>query len=70
MYRREDTTFHELRQKSVNGWLEAMLEHEDLEVRGGVRVTQDYILALEDKIHALEKSNKTKETYLRKMKRV
>lgn len=70
MYRREDTTFHELRQKSVNGWLEAMLEHEDLEVRGGVRVIQDYILALEDKIHALEKSNKTKETYLRKMKRV
>ncbi len=69
MYNKKDTTFDDLREKSVMRWLDGMLCHEDIEVRGGVKVTTDYIRDLQHKISQLEEGHKVKDGYLKKMSR-
>jgi polyhydroxyalkanoate synthesis regulator phasin len=49
-------------------WLEEMKQHEDLAVRGGVKVTTDYILRLKKQIEVLEEKNQLKDEYMRKLK--
>lgn len=68
MFEREDNTFHELREKSIDQWIEAISQHEDVVVRGGAVATKDYIDDLKKKIANLENQNKLKDTYLRKLK--
>ncbi len=68
MFMKEDHTFQEIREKSVQQWLEGMSTHEDLEVRGGVRATTGYIESLKQRIDQLEKMNDVKDTYLKKIK--
>ncbi|MCQ2522388.1 MAG: hypothetical protein MJ105_08420 [Lachnospiraceae bacterium] len=67
MMYKEDTTFHDLRARSVEDWLSEMENHEDLAVRGGVKVTKDYIMALQKKIDMLEEKNTLKDQYLKKI---
>ena len=45
-----------------------MSEHPDLAVRGGVKVTLDYIDYLKQEIRRLEETNKLKDEYLKKLK--
>ena len=68
MFIKEDRTYRELKEKSVMQWLDEMLEHEDLAVRGGVKATREYIGALKRQIEVLEEKNDLKDTYLKKMK--
>lgn len=68
MFGKDDNTYNELREKSINQWLDQMSQHGDVAVRTGVKVTQDYILDLKKKINLLEKKNDLKDTYLRKLK--
>ncbi|MCT4632016.1 MAG: hypothetical protein N4A76_04665 [Firmicutes bacterium] len=68
MFGKEDNTFNELRENSINKWLQDMSSHGDIEVRGGTRVTIEYIEDLKRKITALEEKNALKDRYLKKMK--
>lgn len=68
MFTREDRTFDNLRENSVKQWLEEMSQHEDLAVRGGVRVTVDYINHLQQEIERLKESNELKKQFLKRMK--
>ena len=49
-------------------WLEEMSRHEDVAVRGGVKVTRDYIDTLKKQIAFLEEKNALKDKYLKRMK--
>ena len=64
----EDHTFRDLRERSVQDWLCQMEQHEDLAVRGGVKVTREYIESLKTEIRRLEEKNALKERYLKKLK--
>lgn len=64
----KDNTYNEVREKSIRGWLEEMSRHEDIAVRGGVKVTTEYLDDLKKKIEVLEEKNKLKDDYLKKMK--
>lgn len=44
-----------------------MEKHEDIAVRGGVKLTQEYIQHLKDENKRLEEQNKLKNEYLKKV---
>ena len=67
MFFREDTTYNDIREKSLMQWLEEMEQHEDIAVRGGVKLNREYIQHLQDKIKKLEQENELKNQYLKKM---
>lgn len=64
----EDNTYNELRENSIRKWLEDMSGHEDVAVRGGVKVTQEYLEELKRQIRELEEKCALKDDYLKKMK--
>ena len=49
MFKQEDTTFNDIREKSLLQWLDEMEQHEDIAVRGGVRLCREYVQYLKDK---------------------
>ena len=67
MFQIEDNTFRDLRERSLNQWLEEMEAHEDLTVRGGVRLCRDYIQYLMAENNKLKEQNALTQSYLRKM---
>ena len=68
MFRIKDNTYQDIREKSVKQWLEEMSVHEDVTVRCGVKVTEDYIDYLKEQIRVLQETNELKNHYLKKMK--
>lgn len=68
MFVKEDNTYNEIREKSIKQWLQEMSVHEDVAVRGGVKVTEDYLNYLKAQIQELEQKNKLKDEYLKKMR--
>lgn len=68
MFVKEDNTYNEIREKSIRQWLQEMSVHEDVAVRGGVKVTEDYLNYLKGQIQELERKNKLKDEYLKKMR--
>lgn len=66
MWTSEDNTYNDIRRRSVDQWLEQMQVHEDLAVRGGVKVTREYIEHLEAQINKLKDENQLKNQYLKK----
>lgn len=60
----EDNTYNDLRENSIRQWLEDMSRHEDVAVRGGVKVTAEYL----EEIRQLEEKCALKDAYLKKMK--
>ena len=67
MFNREDNTYKEIREKSLFQWLDEMEKHEDTAVRGGVKLTREYIKHLKDENKRLEEQNKLKNEYLKKV---
>ena len=67
MFLQEDNSYNDIRQKSLNQWLDEMEKHEDIAVRGGVKLTREYIQYLNDEINRLKEENALKNEYLRKM---
>lgn len=67
MFNREDNTYNEIREKSLFQWLDEMEEHEDIAVRGGVKLTREYIQHLKDENKRLEEQNNLKNEYLKKV---
>ena len=67
MFMKEDTTYNDIREKSLMSWLDEMEVHEDIAVRGGVRLCREYMQYLKEKSARLEKENELKNQYLKKM---
>ncbi len=68
MFGKEDNTYNKLRDNSVNQWLKDMSQHEEVAIRGGVKVTTDYIADLKKKILRLESENALKNEYMKKIR--
>ena len=51
----EDNTYNDLRENSIRQWLEDMSRHEDVAVRGGLKVTAEYLEDLKKQIRQLGK---------------
>lgn len=69
MFGREDNTYNDIREKSLMQWLEEMEQHEDVAVRGGVKLCREYMQYLKNKNQKLEEENELKNSYLKKMSR-
>ena len=67
MFLKEDTTFNDIREKSLAQWLDEMSQHEDVAVRGGVKLCTEYIEFLKNENKKLVDENELKNSYLRKM---
>ena len=67
MFLKEDTTYNDIREKSFSAWLDEMEQHEDIAVRGGVRLAREYMQYLKEKNVQLQKENELKNQYLKKM---
>lgn len=67
MFFREDNTYNDIREKSIRQWLMEMSQHDDVAVRGGVKVTGDYIDELKNQIKVLEEKNALKDKYLKQI---
>ena len=68
MFEKEDTTYRDMRAGSVESWLEATCESEDLVNRAGAKVTKEYIAELKAQIKKLEEKSALKDEFLRKLK--
>ena len=66
MFINEDTTYNDIRERSLLKWLDEMERHEDVAVRGGVKLCREYIQYLKQKNVKLEEENELKSTYLKK----
>ena len=66
MFQIEDNTYRDLRERSLLRWLEEMEQHEDMSVRGGVRLCREYIDSLHRQNRLLQQENQLKNEYLRK----
>lgn len=67
MFTREDNTYNDIREKSLLQWLDEIENHEDIAVRGGVKLCREYMQHLKDKNKRLQEENELKNTYLKKM---
>lgn len=67
MFIKKDNTYNEIRDKSLNQWLDEMEKHNDITVRGGVKLTREYVQYLKDENKKLREENELKNSYLRKM---
>lgn len=68
MFGREDNTYNELRENSLNQWLDEMEKHEDVAVRGGVKLCREYMEHLKAENEALRAKDMLKADYLKKIK--
>lgn len=64
---KEDNTYNDIREKSLLQWLDEMEQHEDVAVRGGVRLCREYMQYLMDKNEKLKQENELKNSYLKKL---
>ncbi len=67
MFIQDDHTYNDICKRSLEQWLQDMELHEDVAVRGGVKLCRDYMVQLENKIQRLEEENELKSRYLKKM---
>jgi hypothetical protein len=67
MFIKKDNTYNEIRDKSMKQWLSEMETHEDIAVRGGVKLTREYIQYLKDENDRLREEIELKNSYLKKM---
>ncbi|MBQ8238615.1 MAG: hypothetical protein IJZ39_10765 [Oscillospiraceae bacterium] len=67
MFKIEDNTYRDLRERSLHQWLDDMERHEDMTVRGGVRLCREYLAHLEEQNARLREENELKNSYLRKL---
>ena len=71
MFTRPDNTYNDIREKSLMQWLDEVAgveQHSDVAVRGGVKLTREYVQHLQEEIRRLEEENQLKAQYLKKMK--
>lgn len=67
MFIKEDNTYNEIRERSLLQWLEDIENHEDIVVRGGVKLCREYMQYLKEQKKRLQKENELKNAYLKKL---
>lgn len=67
MFFREDNTYNDIREKSLMRWLEEMEKHQDVAVRGGVKLCREYMEHLKDENGKLKQANELKNSYLKRL---
>ena len=67
MFITPDNTYNDIRERSLNQWLSEMEQHEDVAVRGGVKLCREYMEYLKKQNDKLKQENQLKNEYLRKM---
>lgn len=67
MFIQEDHTYKDICKRSIEQWLQDMEVHEDVAVRGGVKLCRDYMMQMESQIERLKEENELKNSYLKKM---
>lgn len=67
MFIKEDNTYNDIREKSLMSWLGEMEQHEDIAVRGGVKLCREYMHYLQERNKKLEEENELKNQYLKKL---
>lgn len=68
MYFPDKSEYQDIREKSLMQWLDEMEQHEDVAVRGGVKLTREYVQYLKDEIGRLRHENEVKNAYLKKLR--
>lgn len=68
MFLPKDNTYNEIREKSLNQWLEEMEQHGDVAVRCGVPLCREYMKYLAEENQKLKEENSLKNEYLKKVK--
>lgn len=68
MFGKEDTTYNDIRRKSLMQWLDDMEKHEDVAVRCGIKLNREYILHLEKEIKNMKHQLALRDEYLKKVK--
>lgn len=63
----EDNTYNDIREKSLMQWLEDMEGHDDIAVRGGVKLAKEYYAYLKAENERLKAENELKSEYLKKV---
>ena len=64
----EDNTYNDIRERSLFQWLDEMSEHEDIAVRGGVKLAREYVMHLKNENAKLQDEVELRNEYLKKMK--
>lgn len=67
MFFKPDNTYNDIRDKSLQQWLNEMEQHEDVAVRGGVKLAREYVKFLKDENKRLMHENELKNEYLKKV---
>ena len=68
MYFTDKSEFNEIREQSLSQWLDEMEQHPDIAVRGGVKLTREYVQYLSDEVERLKGENELKNQYMKKLK--
>ena len=63
----EDNTYNDIREKSLMQWLDDMSQHDDVAVRGGVKLAREYYAYLKQENDRLKAENELKNEYLKKV---
>lgn len=68
MYFSNKSEYQDIREKSLMQWLDEMEQHEDIAVRGGVKLAREYVQSLQKEIENLKSENELKKEYMKKLK--
>lgn len=68
MYFTDKSEYNDIREKSLSQWLDEMEQYPDIAVRGGVKLTREYVQYLQDEIERLKGENELKAQYMKKLK--
>lgn len=67
MYFPDKSEYQDIREKSPMQWLDEMEQHEDIAVRGGVKLAREYVQSLQKEIENLKSENELKKEYMKKL---
>lgn len=67
MYFPDKSEYQDIREKSLMQWLDEMEQHEDMAVRGGVKLAREYVQSLQKEIENLKSENELKKEYMKKL---
>lgn len=68
MFKPDDTTYNDIRERSLLQWLSEMEQYDDVAVRGGVKLAREYMEYLKKENMRLQDENNLKNEYLKKVK--
>ena len=68
MFKPDDTTYNDIRERSLLQWLSEMEQYDDVAVRGGVKLAREYMEYLKKENMRLQDENNLNNEYVKKVK--